>query len=163
MRQTFVLEQEDRNDAMGPGGSRWQHTDSRARAAGFGQEPLWNVLPASCTLGSLLHEPGPVFPAGVVIACLFPVPVSLWKASDSWICAACLGTGDITSTRNLLLDLRNSPVIFNLGWLSNKNHLNFTLSQVKRTGNFKAAMPGPSAIQTHLSKVFLPVSLEIFG
>lgn len=49
------------------------------RTRGFEQESLWNVLAASCMPGSLLHEPGRVFPAVVVIACLFPVPVSLWK------------------------------------------------------------------------------------
>lgn len=55
---------------------------------GCEQEPLWNVLAASCTLDSLLHEPGPVLPAGLVIACLFPVPVSLWKWSE-WLLDLC--------------------------------------------------------------------------
>lgn len=120
-------------------------------------------LPAACWIPSCMNR-GQCFLLGLLLPASFLSQFHCGnEVSDSWICAACLGTGDITSTRILLVDLRSSPVILKLWWLSNKNHLNFTLSQVKRTGNFKAAMLGPLAIQTHLSKVFLPVSLEIFG
>lgn len=95
-------------------GSQWQHTQP-PELQDLGRSP--SGMP---TLGSLLHELG----QGFLLALLLPASfLSQFhcgnETSDSCICAACLGTGDITSTRILLFDSGNWPVIFKLCWLSN--------------------------------------------
>lgn len=150
-RQTLSLEQEDRKDAKGPGGSQWQHAQPPEPEA-LSKSPsgmCW--LPAACRVPSCMSR-GEYFLLWLLLPTSFLSQFHCGnEASDSWICDACLGTGDITCTRILVADLRNSPVILKWWCLSSKDHLNFTLSRVKKTGNFKAAMLGPLAIQTHLS------------